>query len=95
MRFRQLADNIQEVFWMYDREDDKHIYSNSAYQSIYGIQAEKIGIPSLVDITLPEDQPALIAALEDQKYGKSTEAKYRILHKDNSIHWIGSQFPNL
>ncbi len=88
MRFRQLADNIQEVFWMYDREDDKHIYSNSAYQSIYGIQAEKIGIPSLVDITLPEDQPALIAALEDQKYGKSTEVKYRILHKDNSIHWI-------
>jgi PAS domain-containing protein len=35
-RFRQMADNIQEVFWMIDAETRKTLYVNPAYETITG-----------------------------------------------------------
>src|SRR5918998_3608 len=35
-RFRQLADNIDQVFWVYDLKEAKVIYANPAYENIWG-----------------------------------------------------------
>ncbi|HNJ12634.1 MAG TPA: PAS domain S-box protein, partial [Anaerolineales bacterium] len=87
-RFRQLADNIHEVFWMFDRESQKHIYANPAYRSIFGIMEEDILLKRLIEIVLPEDRLILEAAIEKQINGEPTEAEYRIKWPDDSIHWI-------
>jgi PAS domain-containing protein len=35
-RFQQMADNIQEIFWMIDAETRKTLYVNPAYETITG-----------------------------------------------------------
>jgi len=35
-RFRQMADNVQEIFWMIDAETRKTLYVNPAYETITG-----------------------------------------------------------
>src|SRR5712692_4986184 len=35
-RFRQMADNIQEIFWMIDAETRNTLYVNPAYETITG-----------------------------------------------------------
>ena len=35
-RFRQMADNIQEIFWMIDADTKKILYVNAAYETITG-----------------------------------------------------------
>jgi len=39
-RFRQMADNIQEIFWMIDAETRKTLYVNPAYETITGRSAK-------------------------------------------------------
>ncbi|HVZ31100.1 MAG TPA: ATP-binding protein, partial [Polyangiaceae bacterium] len=35
-RFRQLADNIQEAFWLYDLRESRMVYASPAWQRVYG-----------------------------------------------------------
>ena len=42
VRFHQMADNIQEVFWMLDAETKHVIYVNEAYETITGRSCESL-----------------------------------------------------
>ena len=35
-RFRQMADNIQEIFWMIDADTKNVLYVNAAYETVTG-----------------------------------------------------------
>ncbi len=36
-RFRQLADSIEEAFWLYDLREARMVYTNAAFSKIYGV----------------------------------------------------------
>ena len=57
-RFRQMADNIQEIFWMIDAETRKALYVNPAYETITGQSraALKEDPLSYEEIIHPEDR---------------------------------------
>jgi PAS domain S-box-containing protein len=89
-RFRQLADNIDQVFWVYDLKESKVIYTNPAYETIWGDARENLykGHHTFIEILHPEDRERVIASLERQHGGARTEEEYRIVRRDGTVRWI-------
>ena len=89
-RFRQLADNIREVFWMSDVGKNQVIYVSSAYEEVWGRSVQSLydSPQDWVDAIHPEDRSRVQdAALTKQAHGKYDEV-YRIIRPNGSVRWI-------
>jgi PAS domain S-box-containing protein len=89
-RFRQLAENIREVFWMTDLEKTQTLYISSGYEAIWGrTRASVYASPRdwLEAIHSEDRERVLQAALVKQANGQYDEM-YRIRRSDGSIRWI-------
>ena len=89
-RFRQLADNIQEAFWMTDAESGREIYMSPAIETIWGrsIQHMMHEPDAYLSSIFPEDQPAVLDAIAKEKRGEKMQFEYRIVRPDGSLRWI-------
>jgi PAS domain S-box-containing protein len=89
-RFRQLAENIHEVFWISDPSKNKIIYVSPAYETIWGRPREEnyISASRWLDAIHEEDRETVrLAALTKQAEGTYDE-EYRIVRPDGAIRWI-------
>jgi len=89
-RFRQLADNIEQVFWITEPESKKEIYISPAGEKIWGRSIKRLlqNPQEFIESVLPEDRPIVLATLEKQSRGEKTEMEYRIQRSDGSVRWI-------
>jgi PAS domain S-box-containing protein len=89
-RFRQLAENIQEVFWMTDPDRHGVLYVSPAYETVWGRPARALceDISTWVESLLPEDRPRVLTEASRQSRGEATDIQYRIARPDGSIRWI-------
>jgi PAS domain S-box-containing protein len=89
-RFRQMAENSRDVFWMRDLETLDLIYITPAYARLWGQSIEDAHEQptSWLANVHPEDRDRIAAAFEKQIQGEFTENEYRIVWPDGSIHWI-------
>ena len=87
-RFRQLAENIDEIFWMTDLAG-KVLYISPAYEKIWGRSRESLyqDSNSFLDAIHIEDRDRIIASWEIQLRGEY-DVEYRILRPDGSVRWI-------
>lgn len=88
-RFRQLAENIHEVFWMSDVSRTQMLYVCPEYPELWGRTRQSLyeQPKSFIDAIVPEDRDRVIASLETQTAGV-VEIEYRIVRPDQSIRWI-------
>jgi len=89
-RFRQLADNIREVFWMTNPGKNEVIYISPAYEEIWGRPCESLyaSPQNWIESLHPDDcERVLEAALTRQITGQYDEL-YRIIRPDGTIRWI-------
>jgi len=88
-RFRQLAENINEVFWMTNVDKTQMIYISPAYESIWGRSPESLyrSPGSWMEAIAAEDQQRVVAAALKQRDGHYDE-RYRIVRPDGSYRWI-------
>lgn len=87
-KFRQIADNIHEIFWMMDAETGKVLYVNTAYEKIWGRSSDLHKNPqSFLDAVHLEDKSRVIANLK-KNAKKEFEIEYRIVRPDNSVRWV-------
>jgi PAS domain S-box-containing protein len=97
-RFRQLADNIREVFWMTDVTKNEMIYVSPAYEEIWGrTVASLYASPQdwLIAVHPGDRERVDEAARTKQAPGKYDEV-YRIVRPDGTIRWIQDRaFPIL
>jgi PAS domain S-box-containing protein len=95
-RFRQLAENIREVFWMTDPSKKEMIYISPGYEEIWGRTRESLYASpgNWLDAIHPKDRECVLeAALTKQTSGEYDE-EYRIVRLDGSIRWINDRaFP--
>jgi len=93
-RFRQLAENVQEVFWMCTPDFKRTLYVSPAYERLWGHSREDAyrDIQSVFDTIHPEDWPRVERLIAEAKDEFSFE--YRIIRPDGSIRWFWSRgFP--
>ena len=88
-RFRQLAEHINEVFWITDPTKDRIIYISPGYEETWGRSCESLYASpySWMEAIHPEDRPRVTAAVGRQDRGTYRE-EYRIVRPDGSIRWI-------
>ncbi|MCK6562857.1 PAS domain S-box protein [bacterium] len=89
-RFRQMAENIEAVFYLTSLDHAEMIYLSPAFEKIWGRT-----VASLLDspqqwlaALLPEDQRRLQALIASQPGGAVYDEIYRIVRPDGTIHWI-------
>jgi two-component system, cell cycle sensor histidine kinase and response regulator CckA len=88
-RFRQLAANINEVWWMTDAARREILYVSPAYESIWGrTEASLRERPSsLFDAVHPDDRPRVFGTLQGEP-SVPYELEYRIVRPDSTELWI-------
>jgi PAS domain S-box-containing protein len=95
-RFRELAENIQEVFWLSTVEKDKILYVSPAFEFIWGHPCDALYRSPLVwlDAIHPEDRPRVLEAARTRQATSEYNEEYRIVRPDGSIRWISDRaFP--
>lgn len=93
-RFRELADNIREVFWLTDPNTREVLYVSPAFEQIWGRPPSDLtSTKDWLNTIHPLDRERLAQASEKQVLG-SYDEEYRIVRKDGSIRWIHARaFP--
>lgn len=88
-RFRQMAEHIEEVFWMTNPDKNEILYVSPGYEKIWGRACDEVyRRPSLwIEAIHPDDQERIMAALPKQGAGKYEE-EFRIVRPDGSVRWI-------
>jgi PAS domain S-box-containing protein len=79
-KFRQLAENIHEAFWMMEADGAEVLYVSPAYEKLWGRTCEdRYQNPmSWMEAILPEDRERAHSAFERQMAGAHIDSEYRI-----------------
>ena len=94
-KFRQLTENINEVFWMVDLKTGETIYVSPKYEEIFARPSKKLyeNPNDWLEGVHPEDRPQLAASLKGHSH-EQNEQKFRIVLSDQTVRWIRSRaFP--
>jgi two-component system, cell cycle sensor histidine kinase and response regulator CckA len=88
-RFRQLAENIDQVFWMLDLARNRLIYVSPAFEKVWGRSSAALfqNTDWVAESVHPEDRELYSAFVLRLRSGP-TEESYRILRPDGSARWI-------
>jgi PAS domain S-box-containing protein len=90
LRFRQLAENISEVFWVSSPSGEELFYVSPAYEQIWGWACQSIyeDPKQWFKNILEEDRPPVAKALSELSQGTNYDLEYRIRHRNGSTRWI-------
>ncbi len=89
-RFRELAENINEVLWTVDAETRRVLYMSPAYARIWG-QPEAVGDLAGTDRFAhvhEEDRESVRQAFADGAAQGTFDMEYRVVHPDGEQRWI-------
>lgn len=89
-RFRQLAENIQEVFWMSEPERNRMLYISPTYERIWGRSCEEMYASprAWLEAIHPEDRDHILRAALNKQAAGTYDEEYRIVRPDGAIRWI-------
>jgi PAS domain S-box-containing protein len=89
-RFRQIAETIDEVFWIADSNITRMLYISPAYERVWGRSIASLyeNPKSFLDSVHTDDRERVLADLEVQKTGLPFDHEYRIVYSDGTARWI-------
>ena len=90
-RLRQLADHIQDVFWITTPEVDQIVYVSPAYEEIWGRSCASLykSPQSFLDAIHHEDRNRVLHVLEQCRLKKiPSRHTYRVIRPDGSTRWV-------
>ena len=86
-RFRQLAENIDDIFWLRDPAKPELIYVSPAYEQVFGRTIERVLVDEAVHV---DDRERLTQSLPQQLTG-GWDQTYRIVRPDGAVRWVRSR----
>jgi PAS domain S-box-containing protein len=95
-KFRQLAENVREIFWMTNAAGTETLYVSPAYAPIFGRSCESLyqSPSSWIEAIHSEDRGRTREIFDRQMRGEATLSEYRISTPDGQQKWIRSRaFP--
>jgi len=89
-RFRQLAENIREVFWITSLDGDEMVYVSPAYEDIWGLEVADLyeNPHRWMELIHDEDRPRVAEAFHARVDTGVYNEQYRIVRPDGEIRWI-------
>ncbi|MGB3187954.1 MAG: PAS domain S-box protein [Limnoraphis sp.] len=89
-RFRQMAENVEDVFWIMDVKDVQILYVSPAYEHIWGHSCDRLYTNpyNWLEAIHPEDQQRVRIAFFEQGFQDQFSQEYRIIRPDGSMRWI-------
>ncbi len=91
-RFHQMAENIQEVFWLSDLREPEMYYVSPAYEKVWGFSRESLyeQPESFLKYIHPDDREQAVSLLEKQQQEETMEQELRIISPDGEVRWISN-----
>lgn len=88
--FRRIADNINEIFWLRDANNQKMIYINPAYEKIFGRTRQSLytNPDSFLEAIHPEDRDRMMELFMIYLETSEFNTAYRIVRPDGDIRWL-------
>ncbi len=86
-RFRQLTENIHEVFWLRSPDLKELLYVSPMYEKICGRTRESLYATGPELVVHPEDRSRVMEMLPTFA-GREFEMEYRIITKEGGIRWL-------
>src|ERR1700685_4875262 len=89
-RLQQMADNIQEIFWMIDAETKKALYVTEAYETITGRSCQSLleNPSSYQELIHPEDRVHVLAKLGEATQTGHFDERFRIVRARGEVRWV-------
>jgi PAS domain S-box-containing protein len=90
-RFRELAENIEQIFWMYSFEEQRLIYISPACEISLGFSQQTCYERAWEDWLAwvhPDDRIAVLKASRQPLRGKSVEIRYRLTTPHQGERWL-------
>ena len=89
-RFRQLAEHIREVFWVYGIAEERLLYVSPTYEDLWGHSVQSLLDRPLewVEAVHPDDRPRVHAAHIEKLESSMFDQVYRIIRPDGAVRWI-------
>jgi len=93
LRFRQMADNIREAFFLQDIDSGRMLYVSPAYAEIWGRSCESLYAKpdSWRDAIAPEDHDAMQEKLKQGMPAVRLDLDFRILRPDGAARWVSAR----
>ncbi len=89
-RFRQVTENIDEVFWLTTPHKDEMIYISPAYSRVWGRSCESLreDPQSWLEAIHPEDRERVRVSATSMQGSGAYDLEYRIIRPDGAVRWV-------
>jgi PAS domain S-box-containing protein len=89
-RFHQMADTVQEVFWVMDAQTKEVEYVTRAYESITGRSIASLyeEPSSYRDYIFSDDRNRVLSKLEEAVSTGTFDEEFRIVRPDGDLRWV-------
>ena len=89
-RFRQMAEQIRDAFFLIELKTGSILYVSPAYEEIWGRSCDSLYADgsSWVHSIHPDDRNRVIQMLDEQQTTGRFDSEYRIVRPDGTVRWI-------
>ena len=93
-RFRQLVENIEEVFILRTTAPYRYVYISPAIENLFGLTAqEAVADPEyFLSFTHPDDLDYVRHAMHEAGDAPEIEVEYRIIRADGETRWVWTRY---
>ena len=95
-RFRQLAENIHDIFCLINAHDKQVLYVSPAYEEIWGESRTRLyeNPVAWIESVHPEDRERIASAYSEKIHTGQFDFEYRIIRPGGEIRWMrGRGYP--
>lgn len=92
-KFRQIAENVREVFWIFDAGFTETVYVSPAYEQLWGRSVESLydDPRSFAAAVHPEDRHGIMHAMSAVAEAPLHGIEYRVIRPDGTLRWAFSR----
>jgi len=92
-RLRTIAENSNDVLWMFTADWNELLFVNSPYETVWGRSTEELGSDpsSFLDGVHPDDRERVRAAMDRLSAGESIDIEYRVNAAEDFSRWVWVQ----
>lgn len=89
-RFRDIAENINEIFWIHSVQPFQLLYINPAYERVSGLSSKSLYADphAFLELVVDEDKPAMSTALQQYLQGKELTVQFRAKNTPGLLRWF-------